>query len=480
MTNYSLPENLNGFRVHMVGIKRTSMAALCELLHARGAILSGSDRPESFYTDEILKKLRIKPKTTFSADHIDGEVSLVIASSAYNRSTNPELIEADRRGLPVLWYTEALGALSGRSYSAGIAGVHGKTTTTGMAGTLVKALNLEASALAGSIISGFGNRSTMIQGSKYFIAETCEYQRHFMSFHPQKIVLTSIESDHQDYYPTYESILSAFMQYIDLLPQFGELIYCADDPGACEAAKLVFSSRPDMIFTAYGERATGDYKLSIKGVKNERQVFSLKGFGGEFKLRVPGRHNARNAAAAIALAVSLLKEDKKEVTLSAIGQIREALESFSGSKRRSEIIGEARGVLFMDDYAHHPTAIATTLSGLREFYPDRRIVLDFMSHTYSRTQALLHEFASSVRKADEIILHDIYSSEREQYDGSVSGETLFDEVKRKHRHTHYFKGVMDARPYLEKNLKPGDLFLTMGAGNNWELGTSIYNGWKTT
>jgi UDP-N-acetylmuramate--alanine ligase len=313
----------------------------------------------------------------------------------------------------------------------------------------------------------------MINGAKYFIAETCEYQRHFMEFHPRKILLTSIESDHQDYYPTYESILSAFMQYIDLLPQFGELIYCADDPGACEAAKMIFSSRPDIVFTAYGEKAGGEYQLTIKEIRNERLVFTLKGFSGEFRLRIPGHHNARNAAGAIALVASLVREEKGSLDFPDIGKIREGLESFAGSRRRSEIIGEEGGVLVIDDYGHHPTAIKTTLAGLKEFYPDRRLVVDFMSHTYSRTAALLPEFASAFTSADEVILHKIYASAREQYDGTVSGRTLFETTRKKHRNVQYFEEVMDAREYLAKTLKPGDLFVTMGAGDNWRIGRTV-------
>lgn len=468
-----LPGNLKGFRIHMVGIKGTGMAALAELLTARGAVLSGSDVPEVFYTDEILSKLGITPRSPFNASNLEQSVQLVIHSSAYKVDQNPELVEATKRKIPVILYTEALGELSSLSYSCGIAGVHGKTTTTGIAGTILKGIDLDASALAGSIISGFGNRCTMINGDKYFIAETCEYQRHFMDFHPQKILLTSIESDHQDCFPTYESILSAFMQYIDLLPQFGELIYCADDPGACEAAKMIFASRPDIVFTAYGEKATGDYRLSIKGVKNERLVFCLKGFSGEFRLRVPGRHNARNAAGAIALAISLLKNEKETITFTDVGKIREALENFTGSRRRSEIIGEEAGVLVIDDYGHHPTAVATTLAGLREFYPGRRLVVDFMSHTYTRTAALLKEFSTSFKASDEVILHKIYASAREQYDGTVTGVTLFDAVRQKHRNVKYFEEIMDAREYLAKTLKPGDLFVTMGAGDNWKIGRAV-------
>lgn len=457
----------------MVGIKGTGMAALAELLVSRGVILTGSDVPEVFYTDEILAGLGIKAMTPFSADNLSKDIKLIIHSSAYSAEKNPELAEAKARNIPTLLYSEALGDFSAHSYSCGIAGVHGKTTTTGLSGTILKGLDLSASALAGSVISGFGNHCTMINGSKYFVAETCEYQHHFMAFHPKKILLTSIESDHQDCYPTYESILAAFMQYINLLPQFGELVYCADDPGACEAAKMIFSSRPDLVFTAYGEKAVGDYHLTIKGIEKERLVFSLSGFTGDFRLRVPGHHNAKNAAGAIALVVSLLKEEKNTISFTDIGKIREALENFTGSRRRSEIVGEAGGVLVIDDYGHHPTAVATTLAGLKEFYPGRRLVVDFMSHTYTRTAALLSEFASSFSAADEIILHKIYASAREKYDGTVSGKTLYDATRAKHKNVHYFEEVMDARDYLRQSLREGDLFVTMGAGDNWQIGRAV-------
>jgi len=469
-----LPSRLEGFRVYMVGIKGTGMTALAELLVSRGASITGSDVPDEFYTDSILKKIGVQVKTPFSAGNLDSAAKLVIYSAAYKPEDHPELLAATRLGIPVLRYSDALGELSSLFWSCGVAGVHGKTTTTGMAGTLLKNLDMPASVLAGSAIASFGNRCTMLNGTTYFVAETCEYQHHFMAFHPKKIILTSIEGDHQDCFPDYSSILAAFMQYINLLPQFGELIYCADDPGACEAARMVFPSRPDLVYTAYGEKACGDYQLRIKGVKNERLVFSLKGFTGEFKIPVPGEHNARNAAAAIALCVSLLREAGRPVDIHSIGKLREALDQFRGSKRRTEVLGDASGVLFIDDYGHHPTAIKTTLAGLKQFYPRRRIVVDFMSHTYSRTAALLDDFSRCFSLADEVILHKIYASARESYSGEISGEKLYESVRKRHKHVSFFNEVMDAREYLAGSLKKGDLLVTMGAGDNWKLGKSLY------
>ncbi|EFW38776.1 UDP-N-acetylmuramate--L-alanine ligase [Treponema phagedenis] len=474
MKQSGLPADVNGFKIHMIGIKGTGMSALAELLVSRGAVITGSDVADEFYTDEVLKHLQIAVTAPFSAKNIPPDTQLVIYSAAYTPEENEELHEAFMRSLPTLSYPKALGDFSRHSYSCGIAGVHGKTTTTGIVGTLVKALDLDASVLAGSMIANFGNSCTMIHGDSFFIAETCEYKKHFLNFYPKKIVLTSVESDHQDFYPQYEDILAAFLQYIDRLPQFSEIFYCADDPGAKEAINLAFSSRPDLIYIPYGESVSSEFGVKIHGVRDEKLYFSLKGFAGEFYLTVPGHHNVLNAAAAIALVLSLVKLERKETTINDITIIRKALASFKGAKRRSEIVGEAKGILFMDDYAHHPTAIKTTLKGLKEFYPNRRIIVDFMSHTYSRTAALLNEFSQAFSSADEIILHKIYASAREVYHGEVTGRQLFELTKKSCRKTYYYEEVMDAESFLEKELQSGDLFITMGAGDNWKLGRTLY------
>ncbi|MGP1593999.1 MAG: UDP-N-acetylmuramate--L-alanine ligase [Treponema sp.] len=474
MSQVRLPENLLGYHIHMIGIKGTGMTALAELFVSKGARITGSDVSDEFYTDALLQKIGISVTSPFAVTNIPADTQLVIYSPAYTPEENEELAETIKRKLTIMSYPEALGAFSQYSYSVGIAGVHGKTTTTGIAGTLLQALPLEASVLAGSAISNFNDSCTMIHGSKYFVAETCEYKRHFLSFHPQKIILTGIESDHQDYYPQYEDILTAFLQYINRLPQFSELLYCADDAGARDAAQLIFSSRPDLIFTPYGKTAAGDYGIKIHGIQNGQTVFSLRGFAGEFRVGIPGEHTVLNATAAIALAVSLLKEENPEITVNDLTAIRNALASFKGAKRRSETLGEVNGILFMDDYAHHPTAIKTTLQGLRSFYPNKRIVADFMSHTYSRTAALLDEFASAFSDADTVILHKIYSSAREKYRGGLNGKTLYEQVKKKHKHVYYFEEIMDAEDFVTNELRSGDLFITMGAGDNWKLGKRLY------
>lgn len=499
MTNQkSLPENLSGVHIHFVGIKGTGMAALVEIFFHNGAIITGSDVEEHFYTDEIIEKLGLKA-LTFSEKNITEQIQFVVYSSAYKLDKNPDLIEATRRGIPCLLYTEALGQYSERAFSCGICGVHGKTSTTGLVGTILKEIeDLPAQVLAGSIINSFGNTCTytseLVKTSKQkniFVAETCEYQRHFMSFCPQKIILTSVEPDHEDYYPTYEDIRDAFVDYICKLPAGGDLIYCADDKGAVETALLAYNKRPDIHMVAYGENAGGAYKLSFGKVENEQNKFYID--GNEFCLKMPGRHEVMDATAAVALVCQILRYYGKH-PCEYVQKIRQGLANFSGGKRRSEIVGHftsksGNDVIVIDDYGHHPTAVKTTLEGYREFYKGRKIIVDFMSHTYSRTQALLKEFAASMDSADIVILNKIYSSARENAaDFNITGRTLFEETVKHTKESgksadniYYYENSTDATEFvqseIEKKLSPeypdGYLLVTMGAGDNWKLGKRI-------
>lgn len=480
MTNGELPKDLSNFKVHFVGIKGTGMCALAELFNRWGARITGSDTTEHFYTDEILRELGIPYKEGFSASNLPPDVDLVIYSAAYGLDTNVELIAAVQQNRRLLKYTDALGAYSQRFDSSGIAGVHGKTTTTALAGTLAQALGVPAQVLAGSAVGNFANRSTLVLGDRYFIAETCEYRKHFLAFHPRRIILTSVESDHQDYYPTYESIRDAFIEYALKLPPSGDLLYCADDPGAREVAQILGDQRRDLTFIPYGFTAEGPFRITSFLVENERTHFTLQGLLAPWRLRVPGRHTVLNATAALALLTRILEDlDGKGLRSSPWDEARllraqGALENFVGSRRRSQIIGEAGGTLVMDDYAHHPTAIKTTLEGLKAFYPQRRLIVSFMSHTYTRTAALLDDFARSLLPADRVILHKIYPSARETYSGGVDGKTLYQRTRALKEDVRYFEEPLSALDTLVAEAGPSDLFISMGAGDNWKLARALY------
>ncbi len=456
----------------MVGIKGTGMAALAELLKKQGAVIEGSDVKQRFFTDEILNKVGIIPKF-FNSENINSDIKMVIHSSAYSSETNPELIKAKDLGIPTLIYTEALGYISKLSFSVGIAGIHGKTTTTALTGTIIKELKLPASTLVGSGVPSFDNSAINVDGNRYFIAETCEYQRHFLTFNPSIILITSLEMDHPDYFKDYNDIVDAFLSYIDRLPLGGEVIYCADDPGNLDLITKAKNIRKDLNYTGYGLKAVGDYKISSVDSGEGINSFKLEGFTEKFELQVPGFHTVLDAAGGIAVAGALLKKEGINPQ-SKSAEIKSGLFKFRGTKRRTEIIGIKNDILFIDDYGHHPTAVETTLKGYRDFYPNRRIIVDFMSHTYTRTAKLLDEFASSFGSADVVILNKIYSSAREGYSGNVTGETLYNKTKENHKNVYFCPEYSDAIKKAKEILKPGDLFVTMGAGNNWQVGETLF------
>ena len=468
----NLPSQLENVSIYMIGIKGQGMAALAEILSARGARISGSDTKEVFYTDSLLKRAGISFHEEFRREQVPPAVDFVICSAAYDRNTNQELDEARRRNLKILSYPEALGQLSQESDFSGVAGVHGKTTTTAMVGTLFTELDIPITVLVPSEVPSMGNRSTLIKGREFLVAETCEYRRHFLELSPDRLIFTSVEPDHLDYYRDLDDIIEAFVSYAGLLPPGGTLVYCADDSGVCDVVSRLSVDRKDLKLIPYGEKADGEYKIvSVESNKGESR-FRLKGFSEDFTLRIPGKHSVSNAGAALALSFDIAETAGKsaDFLLQAYG----LLASFKGSRRRSEILGRANGVLFMDDFAHHPTAIGKTLQGIRDFHRPHRLIVDFMSHTYSRTQALLGEFATCFTAADAVYLHKIYASARESFVGTITGRDLYNEVVRHHKGAHYTDEPLDAAEEILSELQEGDLFITMGAGDNWILGRHLF------
>ncbi|HVP17615.1 MAG TPA: UDP-N-acetylmuramate--L-alanine ligase [Spirochaetia bacterium] len=467
------PQSLAGFRIHLVGIKGTGMAALAEILSARGARVSGSDTSETFYTDALLRKLSIPFAEGFAPENLPPDTQLVVHSAAYRPEENPELLEASARGIPMIEYPQALGELSRLSDSSGVSGVHGKSTTTALCGVILKSWGMPATVLVGAEVPAFGARSTLIMGSRYFVAETCEYRRHFLNFHPARILITSVEPDHLDYFKDQEDLLDAFAEYGALLPVRGQLVYCADEPGAASAALRILSRRDDLVGVPYGRSAQGPFRIVDESAGEGCSGFALAGWQQRFSLKVPGAHTVLNAAGALALCSLLWSREHPRAPSLDLVSAAAAISDFNGSRRRSEVVGEAAGVLFLDDYAHHPTAITATLQGFKRFYPKRRLIVDFMSHTYSRTRSLLHEFGQCFASADLVVLHRIYASARESNEGGMTGRDLFNEVSAHHGNVRYFEEPREAVPFLTSELQPGDLFVTMGAGDNWKLGREL-------
>ena len=297
MEGVALPQSLSEANIYMVGIKGTGMAALAEILVAGGAHVTGSDTAEKFHTDDLLRSLGLRYAEGFAVSNLPDEIDLVIYSAAYDPANHEELVASSSRGLPLITYAEALGELSASMPSIGIAGVHGKTTTAALCAAIVRAAALPGTVLAGSAQSDLGGRATLVQGRSFFIAETCEYRRNFLSFRPSAIVITNIEADHLDYFRDRADIVSAFEEYARSLPPRGEIIYCIDDDGARELADSISRERPDIRMTAYGERADGEGQVAYLPAPAGEIRFSVG--RRSFALRIPGKHNALNAAAAL-------------------------------------------------------------------------------------------------------------------------------------------------------------------------------------
>ncbi|MFW5995547.1 MAG: glutamate ligase domain-containing protein, partial [Spirochaetia bacterium] len=361
-------------------------------------------------------------------------------------------------------------------------GVHGKSTSSALAGTILRALGLPATTVVGSMVPDFGDRAASVEGDRFFVAETCEYRRHFLSFHPDRIMLTGVEPDHLDYYRDYDDIHSAFCEYAMRLSPGGLLVYCGDNRGAVDVASYISRKRPDVRLTEYGYNARGSFAVTSVTVADEQVQFALAGFDTPLVLRIPGRHNAVNCAGVLAVIEDMLKVDAHSLDDERWFRVCDAVSGFGGLKRRSEVVGEANGITILDDYAHHPTAIAAELSAIREFYPGRRVVVDFMSHTYSRTAGLLEEFAGTLAEhSDALFLHRIYASAREAKPDGVTGDSLEQAVRRKlHENprsraasVHYIDNPPDAVGPVLRFLRSGDIFITMGAGDNWQVGQAV-------
>ena len=434
---------LRDMTIHIIGIGGTGMSPIAVVLHEMGVRVTGSDRSESPYTDE-LKAFGIEIHTPQSAENIT-DPDLVLYSSAI-KDDNPELAEARRRGIPTQKRREFLRTmLEGRKIIA-IAGSHGKTTTTSMCAWVFTKLGLEPGYIIGSISKALGRNATAGK-SEWFIIEADEYDNMFLGLDPTDAVLTKVEYDHPDCFPTRELYFGAFSNFLANLKENGLVFLNSSDPNQIQyrGANSV----------TYGSASDCDYRGEDLRV-GENGCFSFNFRAGErvvpVTLNVPGEHNAYNAMAVLSVCAKNGLDLEKAA---------EALKSFGGVGRRFEIVADWNGITLIDDYAHHPTEIRATLKAAREFFSGRRIVAIWQPHTYSRTQSLLDEFCSSFENADEVILTDIFAA-REKY----SGFGIADVVRNmKHGNVKQFNTNEEIAAYLAGSLKSGDVVVTCSAGD---------------
>ena len=446
--------------VYFVGIGGISMSGLAELLLHEGFTVSGSDWKSSALT-QALEKKGITVSYGESAAHITRDIDCAILTSAV-RDTNLEFQAIRELGIPWLSRAQLLGQLM-KNYkvSVAVSGTHGKTTTTSMISEILLRAGTDPTLAIGGIMKSIGT-NIRIGGGQYFVAEACEYTDSFLSLFPTIGVILNIGEDHLDYFKDIRHIRASFRKFAELIPAEGCLIINADIPEYEE----ITAGLPCRIITYSTEGNPADYFPDHISYDNlGHPSFVLHGPNGgvsSFTLQVPGLHNVSNALAAIALADWLAVE--RTVT-------SDALAAFSGTARRFEYKGSVGGVTIIDDYAHHPTEITATLSAAKK-YPKERLWCVFQPHTYSRTKALLKDFAQALSLADKVVLADIYAA-RETDTLGVSSRTLQEEIQKLGHECYYFPSFDEIENFLLENCINGDLLITMGAGDVLKIGESL-------
>jgi len=446
--------------VHFIGIGGISMSGLAEILLKRGFTVSGSDAHKS----ELTEKLEHDGAQVFygqRAENIIEGIDVVVYTAAVH-ADNPEFAAAAKKGLPILTRAELLGQIM-RNFekSVAISGTHGKTTTTSMLSEILMDAKKDPTISVGGMLDAIGG-NIRVGGPELFVTEACEYTNSFLSFFPTMELILNIEADHLDFFKDIDDIRNSFRRFVELLPEDGTLIINSDIKdyeyicGGTPCKVITVGSDPKKSHYSAGnitfdQNACASYDLFVDGVKADTVM-----------LGVPGMHNVYNSLAAIAAAHEL-----------GIGneQIKAGLRAFGGTHRRFEKKGELGGVTIIDDYAHHPQEIAATLSTAKN-YPHREVWCVFQPHTYTRTKALMDDFAAALSMADHVILADIYAA-RETDNLGISSKTLADRILALGTDTWYFPSFEEIEKFILKKCVNGDLLITMGAGDIVKVGEKL-------
>ena len=422
------------------------MSGIAELLANLGFVVSGSDVKRSEVTARLEAGCGVKVHEGHAAANV-GDADVVVVTSAV-RPGNPEVVEAGRRGIPVIPRAEMLAELMRLKFSIGVAGSHGKTTTTSMIAFVLERGGFDPTAVIGGRLSAFGSNARLGQG-EFMVAEADESDRSFLMLWPSIAVITNIDHEHMESYGSFAELQQAFADFANKVPFYGAVVACADDPDL--AAVL---PRVNRRVVTYGFDAAAD----IHGSRVEIGAFGARCVvdgRGTLEVSVPGRHNLQNALAAVAVA---------EQVGVGFHQSAAALREFRGAERRFQRYDEVNGILVIDDYGHHPTEIAAVLSAARATL-SRRLVVVFQPHRYSRTQQLMQAFGPSLREADEIVLTDIYAAGEDPIPG-VTVEVLAEAVRQgSGRAVHLMKRLDEVVPGLLKVVRAGDAVITLGAGS---------------
>ena len=444
-------------KVHFVGIGGAGMSALAKILVEKGYNVSGSDVKESVMTG-ILRDLGAKVFIGQRAENVQDTEAIVVSSAI--RENNPEVVEAKRLGLKRLHRSDVNAFLINNSKGIAVAGAHGKTTTTSMLGVSLDYEGVSPSIIIGGEVDYLGSNAKLGK-SDYLVSEADESDGTFLKYYPYIGIVTNVENDHMDHYGTMENIIKAFTQFLNQIREDGWGVVCFDNENIRNIVKNVNRKIVSYAIDHEADYVAANIKADASGTSFD--VIHKGENLGTVKLNVPGRHNVLNAMACVVTGITLGQS---------VAQMAEGLTMFNGAKRRFQTKEKAHGVWVVDDYAHHPTEIATTLKAARQTQP-KRLVCAFQPHRYSRTQLLQKEYGSCFKDADLLVLTDVYSAGEDPIPG-VDGELLVKEVaEQTGQKTVYIKDKKEIAAYLKSIAQDGDLIMTMGAGDIVKCGEEL-------
>jgi UDP-N-acetylmuramate--alanine ligase len=438
-------------RVHFVGIGGIGMSGIAEVLLTLGYSVSGSDLAESDTTRRLARLGARLHVGAHDAAHVTDDIDVLVISSAVTFA-NPEVARARELKIPVIPRAEMLAELMRMKFGVAVAGSHGKTTTTSLVAAVLREAGRDPTMVVGGKLRALGTNARLGQGD-FLVAEADESDGTFLLLSPIVAVVTNIDREHLDYYGDMDRLREAYLQFIHRVPFYGLAVLCIDNVNVRALLPQVRKR-----FVTYGTSPDADWQardLQVRGLETIFDAWRGERRLGEVRLRMPGRHHALNALAALAVAEDM------EIPFRIAAH---ALEEFSGIHRRFEVKGEEQGILVVDDYGHHPEEIRATLRAAREGFP-RRLVVAFQPHRFSRTRDLFADFLEAFDDADALVLTDIYSAGEERLDG-VSTEAVYQALRRRgHLDVHYVPSRDRVAETLLDLVRPGDLVLTLGAGD---------------
>ncbi len=449
--------NWIGKRLHFIGIGGAGMSGLARIALSHGITVTGSDAKDSTVLS-ALQALGAEVHAAHRGEQVDG-ADFVVFSTAIS-ATNVELIRARELNLPILTRAQALATLMSDSRSVAVAGTHGKTTTSSMLTVALQACGLDPSFAIGGTLTSSGSNAHRGTGD-LFIAEADESDGSFIEYHPNAAIVTNVEHDHVDFFATAADVTKAFSEFADSISRNGFLVYCADDAGSSRLATTVTEIKTISYGTTEGSDLFIDSVNLLPMGSTSRVIWNGRTIG-TMSLQVPGLHNVLNAGAALAMALALGAPAAEALN---------GLASFHGTGRRFELKATVHGIRVIDDYGHHPTEIDVTLTAAKRYAGDGRVLVVFQPHRYSRTQAFMNEFARALSIADEVVLLEIYAASEAPITG-VTSETIAVQME----HGRFIPNFLEASDWVIDNAKPGDVIITLGAGDVNSLAPIISDG----